>query len=111
MDVVVELVVEYISFEIGVRGMSPLSIKNTYLGAVNSFFGSQRVKNCFDQASKTFYVKYVLRGFLKIYSDLHPVGDAKKLAFTIELVQYTNAALIGSKSKRGEDPIFVEASK
>ena len=87
----------FISVEVEVRGMSPLSIKRVHLGAINNYFGSQRIRNCSDQATKSFYVSYVMRGFLKIHSDLHPRGDAKKLAFTSERVQYTDAALAGLK--------------
>ena len=91
--------------------MNPNSIRKVYLGAINSYFGSQLITNGFDAASKSFYVRYVLRGFLKIYYELHPLGEAKKLAFTIELVQYTEAALASSAGKRQGDAMFVRAVK
>ena len=107
----VELVIGFVSFEVVIRGMSPPPIQKVYLGSVNGYFGSLRIRNGFDGAIKSFYVKYVLRGFLKIHSDLHPRGEAKKLAFTIELVQYVDAALVGSRMERKTNPLFVYGVK
>ena len=106
-----QIIASFISFEIGVRGMSASSIKKVYLGAINSYFGSNLIENYFDLASKSFYVKYVMRGFLKIHHMLHPEGEAKKLAFTVELVQYVDAAVLGNKLKRKEDATFMRAVK
>ena len=106
-----QIITSFISFEIGVRGMSANSIKKVYIGAINSNFGSHLIENHFDLASKSIYVRYVMRGFLKIHCLLHPKGEAKKLAFTVELVQYVDAAVVGKKLKRKEDAIFMRAVK
>ena len=106
-----QIIAGFISFEVGIRCMNPNSIKKVYLGAVNSYFGSHRISNHYDTAYKSFYVRYVLRGFLKINRFIHPLSEAKKLAFTIELVQYTDAALKGSAKKRHNDAIFIRAVK
>ena len=78
-----DVVVAFLAFEIGLRGLSPASIKKVYLAAIASHFVGSRVRNGFSEAVRSDQVKYVLRGYLKIYSLMHPAGEAKKLAFTI----------------------------
>ena len=106
-----QIITSFISFEIGVRGMNPNSIKKVYIGAINSYFGSQLIENYFDMASKSFFVKYIMRGFLKIHHLSHPKGEAKKLAFTVELIQYVDAAVVGKKVKGKDNAIFMRAIK
>ena len=89
-----DVVVAFLAFEIGLRGLSPASIKKVYLAAIASHFvGSRVLRNGFSEAVRSDQVKYVLRGYLKIYSLMHPAGEAKKLAFTIELVKYLKVVL------------------
>lgn len=88
-----DAVVAYLAFEIGLRGLSPVSMKRVYLSAIASHFVGSRVRNGFSEAIRSDLVKYVLRGYLKIYSLMHPAGEAKKLAFTIELVKYLGVVL------------------
>ena len=106
-----QIITSFISFEVGVRGMNPNSIKKVYIRAINSYFGSHLIENYFDMASKSFFVKYVMRGFLKIHHLIHPKGEAKKLAFTVELVQYVDAAVVGKKLKGKDNAIFMRAIK
>ena len=88
-----DIIVRYLAFEIGLRGMSPRSMKSVYLAAVASYFVGEGVRNEFAMAQRSAVVKYVLRGYLKIYSLMHPAGEAKKLAFTVELVKYLKSVL------------------
>ena len=90
----------YLAFEIGLRGMSPRSLKTVYLAAVSSYFVGKGVRNGFAEAQKSAVVRYVLRGYLKIYSLMHPAGEAKKLAFTVELVKYLKIVLTPEQRKR-----------
>jgi hypothetical protein len=87
------IIVMYLSFEIGVRGMSPHSIKRTYLGGISNYFIEIGVRNHFDRARSSKLVKYVLRGYIRIYSQMHPASGMKKVAFTIELTTHTRAAM------------------
>jgi hypothetical protein len=87
-----KLIIQYISFEI-LRGMNPNSIKKEYLGAIGSCFLQMRVINHFHAASTSLYVRFVLRGYLKIHAIAHPLHGQKKLAFTIELTTYVEAAM------------------
>ena len=87
------IVAQYLSFEIGVRGMSPHSMKNVYLGGISNHFVELNVRNQFDRAMATKFIKYVLRGYTRIYSKMHPESGMKKVAFTIELTTHTMAAM------------------
>jgi hypothetical protein len=95
-----DIVVAYLAFEIGVRGLSPASMKKVYLSAIASHFVGCKIRNGFSDAIKSDLVKYVLRGYLKIYSLMHPAGEAKKLAFTIELIKYLRVVLTADQLKK-----------
>lgn len=92
-----EITISYIGFEVGLRGLSPKSIKQVYLGAISSWFVVNRVTNFFALASKQKLVKLVLEGFIKMYARKHPEAGHRKLAFTLELVKYLKPALISAK--------------
>lgn len=102
-------VVAFIGFEVGLRGMSPMSIKQTYLAAIASGFTAARLRNEFRAAYKSEWVRFLLRGYINIYARMHPPGEAKKLAFTIELVRFTRAAVGLSTHRRRGESVFVEA--
>ena len=99
----------FIGFEIGLRGLSPLSIKRVYLPAITSEFVGRGIKNNFGIVTRSAFIKYLMRGYMKIEAKIHPAGEAKKLAFTMELVKYLGPSLDGSNCKRKDDPIFRRA--
>ena len=99
------IVVKYISFEIGIRELKPSSIKQVYLGGISNYFG---IKNAFDRAISSKQVKFILRGFTRIYSAMHPEGENKKVAFTIELSTHVLEALKFFKCHQ-HDPWRLEA--
>ena len=90
------ILVAYLGFEIGLRGMNPNSIKTSYLSSISNSFVLHDVENFFDVAHKSKLVKMVMDGYLRIYHKMNPISGQKKLAFTIELVKYFKE-LIGDK--------------
>jgi hypothetical protein len=68
------LIMKYSSFEIGLRGMSPTSIRKVYLGGIGTYFVQLGVRNYFQEAVASKHVRCVLRGYEKIYSVLHPAS-------------------------------------
>ena len=87
------IVLSFVGFEIGVRGMTPRSIRDTYLSAINREFVENRINNHFDSAIHSAFIKFILRGYMRIYHRMNPIASLKKLAFTIELVNYLEPAL------------------
>lgn len=87
------LVLSFIGFEIGVRGMNPRSIRDTYLSSINREFVEKRITNYFHPAYHSSFVMYILRGYLSIYHKMNPLASMKKLAFTIELIAHQAKAL------------------
>ena len=102
-------VVAFIGFEVGLRGMSPSSIKRTYLAAIASGFVKARVRNEFRAACKSEWVRFLLRGYINIYARMHPASETKKLAFTIELVKFAKVAMKSSGHRRREERLFLKA--
>ena len=97
-----EAIICFMAFEIGLRGLNPDSLRKVYLSAISSYFVGAGVRNEFADARRSPSVQYVLRGYRKIYSLMHPAGGAKKLAFTIELVKYLKDVLTGAQlAKQG----------
>ena len=86
-------VVRYLSFEIGIRGLKPCSIKQVYLGGISNYFVELGIKNAYDRAVASKLVKFVLRGYDRIYAAIHPESGNKKVAFTIELSTHILEAL------------------
>ena len=109
MEIMESHVAAFIGFEVGLRGMSPWSIKKTYLGAIASGFVKARIRNEFRAACKSEWIKFLLRGYVNVYSRMHPASDFKKLAFTVELVRFTKEALRSSGHRRGDERLFVKA--
>ena len=79
------------SFE-AIRGINPNSTFSVYLPAIKNFFLRNGVGNNFSYAMNSDQVKFVKRGYLKIYHKMHPKSESRKMAFTIELVNYVGPA-------------------
>ena len=94
------IIIRFLAFEVGLRGMSPDSIRKVYLGGIASYFVGAGIRNEFAEARRSAAVSYVLRGYMKIYSLMHPAGEAKKLAFTIELVKYLRNILTAEQLRQ-----------
>lgn len=94
------IIIRFLAFEVGLRGLSPESIRKVYLGGIASYFVGAGIRNEFAAARRSAAVSYVLRGYMKIYSVMHPAGEAKKLAFTIELVKYLRNILTAEQLRR-----------
>ena len=90
---VVDIVIRYIGFEIGIRKMNPNSIKSCYLGAITNAFVLKNIENWFELACKKKLVKLVMEGYLRIYHQVNPLSGQRKLAFTLELVKYLRIAV------------------
>lgn len=82
---VTNIILSYIGFEIGIRQMSPLSIKQSYLSHVINHFTINRIENNFSYARTSQIVKLTLAGYVKIHHKMNPISGARKFAFTIEL--------------------------
>jgi hypothetical protein len=102
LQVVESIVMRYLSFEIGLRGMNPRSINKTYLGGIASHFVRIDARNLFQDAVASKTVKYVKRGYEKIHALMHPAGGSKKIAFTLELTHHVNDALDKCRSHMGK---------
>ena len=81
------ILVAYLGFEIGLRGMNPKSSKTAYLSSISNCFALKGIENNFDAAHKSKLIKLTLDGYLRIYHKLNPLSGERKLAFTIELVK------------------------
>ena len=87
------IVIAYIGFEIGLRGMNPNSIKTSYLSSISNCFVLHDINNYFDVAHKSKVVKMVMDGYTRIFYKMNPLSGQKKLAFTIELVRIFRESL------------------
>ena len=110
LDEMICFVSAFIAFEIGLRKMNPNSIQKTYLGAISAFFCQNSIGNYFAEAVSSKYVKYLLKGYLRVFHAMHPKGEAAKLAFTIELVKYVEVAITGSDIQERRRPLFIKAA-
>ena len=90
---VISVLLSYIGFEVGIRQMSPGSIKQSYLNHTQNHFTMNRIDNLFAAAHSSSIVRLTLSGYLRIHHLMHPVSGARKFAFTIELVGYLEQAL------------------
>ena len=102
LQAVETIIMRYLSFEIGLRGMSPRSIGSVYLGGIASHFVRVGARNRFQEAMASKPVKYVKRGYEKIHSKMHPACGTKKIAFTLELTHHVNDALDKCRSHVGK---------
>jgi len=82
----------FVSFET-IRGMSPRSISGSYLSAIRNFFTMNCIHNNFKSSIHSDLVTFVRRGYEKIYHQIHPISGAKKMAFTLDLVNYVVEAM------------------
>ena len=73
--------------------MSPFSTFDAYTPSIASFFVSQGIDNNFKVASKSDVIKFVERGYKKIFSKMHPRSESRKMAFTLELVGFVGEAM------------------
>ena len=88
------LVISYISFEVGVRGLSPRSIVGSYVSNIMNEFiirGWETVS--FEQAVNCKKYSFFKRGFLKIYDKANPKCLQAKIPFTLFIALDTVAAL------------------
>jgi hypothetical protein len=101
------LIMGFASFE-ALRGISPLSTFNVYLPAIKNFYITSQISNNFSYAMKSEQVKFVERGYKKIYHKMHPISSSRKMAFTIELVNFVCAAFTNF-DKESFDYWFIRA--
>jgi hypothetical protein len=88
-----DMVIRYLGFEIGLRGMVPESIFKSYLGGIKSYFVENKVRNYFAAVTGSEYLRFIRRGYRKIHAITHPEGEAKKIAFTMEMCNHVGPAL------------------
>jgi len=85
------LILAFAAFE-ATRGIAPQSTFTVYLPAVKNFFTRSFVFNNFSEALSSNQVKFARRGYTKIYCLMHPKSESRKMAFTIELVNFVHKA-------------------
>ena len=85
------LIMAFSSFE-AIRGINPKSTFSVYLPAIKNFYIRNGLTNNFGYALNSDQVRFVKRGYLKIYHKMHPESESRKMAFTIELVNYVSDA-------------------
>jgi hypothetical protein len=73
--------------------MSPFSTFDAYIPSIASFFVRENVINNFKSASKSDSIKFAERGYKKIFSKMHPKSESRKMAFTLELVNFVEDAM------------------
>ncbi len=103
----VYLIMTFASFE-AFRGISPRSTFTVYLPAIKNFYLRNNINNNFGFAMNSPQVNFVKRGYLKIYHKMHPVGASRKMAFTIDLVNYVSEAF-REVDKKFQDVWFIKA--
>jgi hypothetical protein len=84
---------QYMCEEVLVRGLNPLSVKTVYIPHIKNVFTIERVVNKFAEALSSQVVKLTWKGIERIDSKRNPRGGVKKIAFTLDLVKYLDAAL------------------
>jgi hypothetical protein len=95
------LIIGYISFEVGVRGLSPRSIVGAYVSNImNEFIIRGWETIYFEQAVKCKRYGFFKRGFLKIYDKANPKCLQAKIPFTLFIALDTVAALRNMKCYR-----------
>ena len=92
------MIVRYVSYECGVRQVSPDSISRVYLGAIANRLSLVVHTSNFRAAIKSERVKFVLRGFTRIYNSENPKSLRSKTPFTLSMV---NQAMAYLRSKPG----------
>jgi hypothetical protein len=85
IDQMAEVIVQYVAVQCGVRGMSPDSIKQTYLPGIAASFAMRRIPNNFKAASKIGELHSILKGFKRLYAKSNPAANSLKLAFGMDL--------------------------
>jgi len=101
------LVLAFAAFE-ALRGISPVSTFTVYLPAIKNFFTRNFVINNFSAAIASNQVKFARRGYSKIYCLMHPKSESRKMAFTIELVNYVRKAF-EEVDRKFPDKWFIQA--
>ena len=96
VGVIARHIESYISYECGVRKMSPDSIRKVYLGAIANGFSIIGASSNFRAAMKTESVKFLLRGFTRIYESANPKALRTKTPFTLSMVE---AAMVVLRSR------------
>jgi hypothetical protein len=84
---------KYVCNEVLVRGLSPDSITGSYLTHIKNSFDITGIENHFAAVLISPIFKLSIRGVKRIHSEKNPEGGVKKIAFTLELVKYMDAAL------------------
>ena len=84
-EAILAKIVNYVVVQCGVRGLSPDSIKKTYLPGIASWFEQKRVENLFRAACKERFITQILKGFGRVYAKLNPLSGRIKLAFGMDL--------------------------
>ena len=106
---VISVLLSYIGFEVGIRQMSPSSIKQSYLNHTQNHFTLNRIDNQFAAAHSAHIIKLTLKGYERIHHAMYPIAGARKFAFTIELVGYLEQALIAYKPLWIGQPWVIES--
>ena len=77
----IKVVKRYISYECGLRQLSPHSIKSVYLPGIADNFDRLSVFNTFREASQHNQVKVLLGGLMRGYASRHPECGKVKIPF------------------------------
>jgi hypothetical protein len=90
----VMIIIGYISFEVGVRGLIPRSICGAYISNImNEFIVRGWDTSAFEQAVACKRYRFFKRGFMKIYDKKNPKCLNAKIPFTLFIMRKTMAAL------------------
>lgn len=97
------LICDYNSFECGLRGLAPDSIKGVYLPGVLPLLIYNRVASApmFRLACTDDSVTMTYRGFTRLYNLIHPAADRLKLAFTGSTANHSCELLLRGKISYG----------
>jgi hypothetical protein len=86
-------IVRYVAYECGVRKVSPDSVSRVYLCAIANGFALIDHSLNFRVAARSERVRFVIRGFMRIYNEINPKVFRSKTPFTLSMVSQAMACL------------------
>jgi hypothetical protein len=91
--VTIRILSAYACFEVVVRGNNPDSISKSYLGAIGNHVDLNSLNPNFQLARTDKRFSLTMKGLKRVYRDIHPEIESRKMAVTLNMLDYIDDAL------------------
>ena len=95
-------VINYITVQIGVRGMAPSSLRDVYLPAIKWKFMRENWKDTVSGAINTKEVRLIIKGFERFYRRHNPAANTMKVAYGMDLALRSQGCMDSVKGPHRE---------